>query len=164
MCVFKNHAFIYFLRPPSWSGTVIFTIQGAPTPQRGLVWKHPEPITPPSQRGSFEYILDMRPPPSPNGLIWKHLWTWDPPRPQKKLKFYKMGLSHNFAFRTVVQIFSIAFRPQAKLAILNKHRILDLLIPFKTYFNRSKIYLSDGSHSVFEIFHTKTDYHKKPVN
>jgi hypothetical protein len=21
MCVFKNHAFIYFLRPPSWSGT-----------------------------------------------------------------------------------------------------------------------------------------------
>ncbi len=22
MCVFKNHAFIYFLRPPSWSGTV----------------------------------------------------------------------------------------------------------------------------------------------
>jgi hypothetical protein len=24
--VFKNHAFIYFLRPPSWSGTVIFII------------------------------------------------------------------------------------------------------------------------------------------
>jgi hypothetical protein len=23
MCVFKNHAFIYFLRPPSWSGTII---------------------------------------------------------------------------------------------------------------------------------------------
>ncbi len=22
MCVYKNHAFIYFLRPPSWSGTV----------------------------------------------------------------------------------------------------------------------------------------------
>ncbi len=22
MCVFKNHAFIYFLRPPSWSGTI----------------------------------------------------------------------------------------------------------------------------------------------
>ncbi len=22
MCVFKNHAFIYFLRPPLWSGTV----------------------------------------------------------------------------------------------------------------------------------------------
>jgi hypothetical protein len=22
MCVFKNHAFIYFLRPPSWSGTL----------------------------------------------------------------------------------------------------------------------------------------------
>ncbi len=26
MCVFKNHAFIYFLRPPSWSGTVIITV------------------------------------------------------------------------------------------------------------------------------------------
>ncbi len=26
MCVFKNHAFIYFLRPPSWSGTLIFTL------------------------------------------------------------------------------------------------------------------------------------------
>ncbi len=26
MCVFKNHAFIYFLRPPSWSGTVIFVL------------------------------------------------------------------------------------------------------------------------------------------
>ncbi len=26
MCVFKNHAFIYFLRPPSWSGTIIFNI------------------------------------------------------------------------------------------------------------------------------------------
>ncbi len=25
MCVFKNHAFIYFLRPPSWSGTVLLT-------------------------------------------------------------------------------------------------------------------------------------------
>ncbi len=23
MCVFKNHAFIYFLRPPSWSGTLV---------------------------------------------------------------------------------------------------------------------------------------------
>jgi hypothetical protein len=23
MCVFKNHAFIYFLRPPSWSGTIL---------------------------------------------------------------------------------------------------------------------------------------------
>jgi hypothetical protein len=23
MCVFKNHAFIYFLRPPSWSGTMV---------------------------------------------------------------------------------------------------------------------------------------------
>ncbi len=26
MCVFKNHAFIYFLRPPSWSGTRISTV------------------------------------------------------------------------------------------------------------------------------------------
>ncbi len=26
MCVFKNHAFIYFLRPPSWSGTLTIYI------------------------------------------------------------------------------------------------------------------------------------------
>ncbi len=27
MCMFKNHVFIYFLRPPSWSGTVLKMIE-----------------------------------------------------------------------------------------------------------------------------------------
>ncbi len=41
MCVYKNHAFIYFLRPPSWSGTVTprcFHHHGFETP---WWWIHP---------------------------------------------------------------------------------------------------------------------------
>ncbi len=44
MCVFKNHAFIYFLRPPSWSGTLHAgafksNIQSATKAESLLIWK-----------------------------------------------------------------------------------------------------------------------------
>ncbi len=41
MCVFKNHAFIYFLRPPSWSGTAtdIKSIQNVPKDLLGQAGK-----------------------------------------------------------------------------------------------------------------------------
>ncbi len=44
MCVFKNHAFIYFLRPPSWSGTPStgkIQIYRKNPPQRILSWPLP---------------------------------------------------------------------------------------------------------------------------
>ncbi len=41
MCVFKNHAFIYFLRPPSWSGTS--TVLYNPTLSASWNTQHFEP-------------------------------------------------------------------------------------------------------------------------
>jgi hypothetical protein len=33
MCVFKNHVFIYFLRPPSWSGTEAMSLKSCQVSQ-----------------------------------------------------------------------------------------------------------------------------------
>ncbi len=49
MCVYKNHAFIYFLRPPSWSGKILYCnrLTTPPCSTRTviiLIWKIISPI------------------------------------------------------------------------------------------------------------------------
>ncbi len=57
MCVFKYHAFIYFLRPPPWYGTILFKeLQNPPSPKNKYSMRYPW-IWTPIQWLSVEYDL-----------------------------------------------------------------------------------------------------------
>jgi hypothetical protein len=66
MCVFKNHAFIYFLRPPSWSGTLTLCMLAS--------WSHEGVVfldfLPSSHSITSSLLLCLGPTDAPCPRIW----------------------------------------------------------------------------------------------